>query len=122
MAIKSLTLEKALSRLLGLMGTRVRVIVVSEEPPGVLATFEGELSTGGEMEHVAYPAGNEAFVFRLGGDQASSFVLERRMLRRAFLVQSTDERPHSLRFYLGVGAVLEVNPVERGAPEPWPDS
>lgn len=110
---KSLTFEKALTRLLGLMGTRVEVTIVSEEPRGLLAAFEGELSAGGESERLSYPPGNEAFVFRLGGGQVSSFVLESRMLRRAFLLESTDDRPDSLRFYLGVSTMLQVDPLER---------
>lgn len=112
---KSLTFEKALTRLLGLMGTPVQVTIISEEPRGVLAAFAGRLSTGGEIEPVSYPAGNEAFVFRLGGGQTSSFVLERRMLRRAVLIESEDDLPDSLRFYLGVTTVLQINPIR--APE-----
>jgi len=110
---KSLTFEKALTRLLGLMGTRVEVTIISEEPRGLLATFEGELSGAGEIESVPYPAGNEGFVFRLGGSQTATFVLESRMLRRAFLMESTDDRPDSLRFYLGISTVLQVDPLER---------
>lgn len=109
---KILTFEKALTRLLGLMGTRVEVTIVSEEPRGLLAAFEGELSAGGEIEQaVSYPAGNEAFAFRLGGAHEASFVLESRMLRRAVLVESTDGSPDALRFYLGVTTVLQVNPL-----------
>jgi len=110
---KSLTFEKALTHLLGLMGTRVEVTIVSEEPRGLLAKFEGQLSAGGEIERAPYPAANEGFVFRLGGAQTSSFVLESRMLRQALLLQSTDDRPDSLRFYLGVSTVLQVDPRER---------
>lgn len=109
---KTLTFEKALTRLLGLMGTRVEVTIISEEPRGLLAAFEGQLSAGGEIEQVSYPAGNEAFAFRLGGAEMSSFVLESRMLRRAVLLESTDDRPDSLRFYLGVSTVLQVNPLD----------
>jgi len=94
------------------MGSRVEVTIVSEEPRGLLAAFAGELSAGGEIEQVAYPAGNEAFIFRLGGAQDSSFVLESRMLRRAVLLESTDDRPDALRFYVGVTTVLQVNPLE----------
>lgn len=112
-ARRSLTFEKALTRLLGLMGTRVEVTIVSEEPHGLLAAFEGELSAGGEIGRAAYPAGNEGFVFKLVGTHAASFVLESRMLRRAVLLESTDDRPDSLRFYLGVSTVLQVDPLER---------
>lgn len=114
---KSLTFEKALTRLLALMGTRVEVTILSEEPRGLLATFEGELAAGGEIEHMPYPPGNEAFVFRLGGRETSAFVLESRMLRRAVLLESADHRPDALRFYLGVTTVIQVNPLEPpGAP------
>jgi hypothetical protein len=95
------------------MGTRVEVTIVSEEPRGLLARFEGELSAAGEFDHVSYPAGNEGFVFRLGGAQTPSFVLESRMLRRALLLESGDDGPDSLRFYLGVTTVLQVDPLER---------
>ncbi len=111
--LTQLTFEKALTRLLGLMGDRVEVTILSEEPRGFLARFEGELSTGGEMPHAAYPAQNEAFIFKLAGSDASSFVLESRMLRRACLVPSPDGRPDSLRLYVGVSTVLQVNPLER---------
>ena len=109
---KTLTFEKALTRLLGLMGTRVQVTILSEEPRGVLAMLEGELSGGGEVKQAAYPAGNEAFVFRLGEDTFSSFVLESRMLRRAVALEPDGDGPDSLRFYLGVTTVLQVDPLE----------
>ena len=94
------------------MGTRVCVTVISEEPRGVLATFEGDLWAGGEIQSVSYPAGNEAFVFGLGREGTASFVLESRMLRRAVVIESGDEGPDSLRFYLGVTTVVQVDPIE----------
>jgi hypothetical protein len=114
---KSLTFEKALTWLLGLMGTRVEVTIVSEEPRGLLATFQGELAAGGATEELPYADGNEAFVFRLAGGEPSAFVLESRMLRRAVLLESDDGQPDSLRFYLGVTTVLQVNPLEEPAGE-----
>jgi hypothetical protein len=108
---KTLTFEKALTRLLGLMGTRVEVTIVSEEPRGLLATFEGGLQAGGELQQGSYP-GNEAFVFRVGAGDGSAFVLESRMLRRAVVLESEDGLPEALRFYLGVTTVLQINPLE----------
>jgi hypothetical protein len=110
--LSPLTLEKALGRLLGLMGHQVEVTIFSEEPYGPLATFQGELSTGGEIRRPVYSDRDEAFIFRLAGEGASSFVLESRMLRRAFLVTPADDRPHSLRFLVGSSTVLQVNPLE----------
>jgi hypothetical protein len=106
-----LTYEKALTWLLGLMGTRVEVTIVSEEPRGLLATLRGELAAGGEIEQ-SYPSSNEGFVFRIGGADASGFVLESRMLRRAVLLESPDDQPAALRFYLGITTVLQVNALE----------
>lgn len=108
---KTLTFEKALTRLLALMGTRVEVTLLSEEPRGVLAYLEGELAAGGELEQMSYPAGNEGFAFRVGRADTASFVLERRMLRRAVLLESGGEGPDSLRFYVGITTVLQVDPV-----------
>ena len=111
MARKTLTFEKALRRLHALMGSQVEVTILSEEPRGVLAYLEGELAAGAELAHVAYPANNEAFAFRVGRAEIASFVLERRMLRRAVLVESDGDGPDSLRFYVGITTVLQVNPV-----------
>ena len=107
---KTLTFEKALTRLLGLMGSQVEVTIFSEEPRGVIAYLEGELTAGGELAQVAYPAGNEGFAFRVGRADTASFVLERRMLRRAVLVESEGEGPDSLRFYLGITTLVRVDP------------
>ncbi len=107
---KTLTFEKALTRLLALMGSQVEVTILSEEPRGVLAYLEGELAAGGELAQVAYPASNEGFAFRVGRAETASFVLERRMLRRAVLLES-DGAPDSLRFYVGITTVLQVDPV-----------
>jgi hypothetical protein len=101
---KTLTFEKALTQLLGLMGTRVEVTLISEEPRGVLAYLEGELASGGELQH-------EGFAFRVGRAETASFVLERRLLRRAVVLESEDEGPDSLRFYVGITTVLQVDPV-----------
>ena len=107
---KSLTFEKALTRLLGLMGTRVEVTLLSEEPRGVLAYLEGELAAGGELEQVPYPDTNEGFAFRVGRTDTASFVLERRMLRRAVVIEPDGGGPESLRFYVGITTVLQVDP------------
>ena len=107
---KTLTFEKALTRLLALMGSQVEVTILSEEPRGVLAYLEGELASGGELAQVAYPASNEGFAFRVGRAETASFVLERRMLRRAVLLESDGDGPDSLRFYLGTTAVLQLDP------------
>ena len=108
---KTLTFEKALTRLLALMGSQVEVTILSEEPRGVVAYLEGELAAGGELTQVAYPASNEAFAFRVGRAETASFVLERRMLRRAVLLESDDDGPASLRFYVGITTVVQVDPV-----------
>jgi hypothetical protein len=108
---KTLTFEKALTRLLALMGSQVEVTILSEEPRGVLAYLEGELTAGGELAQVAYPASNEGFAFRIGRTETASFVLERRMLRRAVLLETDGDGPDSLRFYVGTMTVLQVDPV-----------
>ena len=108
---KTLTFEKALTRMLALMGSQVEVTILSEEPRGVLAYLEGELGAGGELTQVAYPASNEGFAFHVGRAETASFVLERRMLRRAVLLESEGDGPDSLRFYVGVTTVLQVDPV-----------
>ncbi len=108
---RTLTFEKALTQLLALMGSKVEVTILSEEPRGVLAYLEGELAAGGELAQVAYPAGNEGFAFRVGRAETASFVLERRMLRRAVLVESDGDGPDSLRFYVAITTVLQVDPV-----------
>ena len=111
-ARKTLTFEKALTQLLGLMGSQVEVTILSEEPRGVLAYLEGELTAGGELAQVGYPASNEGFAFRVGRGDTASFVLERRMLRRAVLLESDGDGPDSLRFYVGITTVLQVDPVD----------
>ena len=111
---KTLTFEKALTRLLALMGSQVEVTILSEEPRGVLAYLEGELTAGAELPPVGYPANNERFAFRIGRAETASFVLERRMLRRAVLVESDGDRPDSLRFYVAITTVLQVDPVDEG--------
>ncbi len=108
---KTLTFEKALSRLLALMGSQVEVTILSEEPRGVLAYLEGELAAGAELAPAAYPPNNERFAFRVGRAEIASFVLERRMLRRAVLLESEGDGPDSLRFYVGITTVLQVDPV-----------
>ena len=108
---KTLTFEKALTRLLALMGSQVEVTILSEEPRGVLAYLEGELTAGAELAQVAWPANNEGFAFRVGRADTASFVLERRMRRRAVLLESDDDGPDSLRFYLGITTVLQIDPV-----------
>lgn len=108
---KTLTFEKALTRLLALMGTRVEVTILSEEPRGILAYLEGELAAGGELRQTSYPEGNEGFAFRVGRSETASFVLERRMLRRAVLLEADGDGPDALRFYLGITTVLQVDPV-----------
>ena len=108
---KTLTFEKALTRLLALMGSQVEVTILSEEPRGVLAYLEGELAAGGQLAQVADPATNEGFAFRVGRAETASFVLERRMLRRAVLLEGDGDGPHSLRFYVGITTVLQVDPV-----------
>ena len=110
-ACKTLTFEKALTRLLALMGTRVEVTILSEEPRSVLAYREGELAAGGELTQVADPASNEGFAFHVGRGETASFVLERRMLRRAVLLESDGDGPDSLRFYVGITTVLQIDPV-----------
>lgn len=109
--LSPLTLEKALGRLLGLIGSRVEISIYSEEPRGLLASFEGELAAGNELARPAGRAHDEAFVFRLAGEAAPRFVLESRMLRRACVVATPEDEAHSLRFYLGVTTVLQVNPL-----------
>ena len=109
---KTLTFEKALTQLLSLMGSKVSVTILSEEPRGVLAYLEGELTAGGELAHVAYPATNEGFAFRVGRADTVSFVLERRMLRRAVLLESDGDGPDSLRFYVGTMTALQVDPAD----------
>ena len=111
---KSLTFEKALTRLLGLMGSQVEVTILSEEPRGVLAYLEGELSAGTELSKGTYPANNERFAFRVGRADTASFVLERRMLRRAVLIESDGDGPDSLRFYVAITTVLQIDPVDDG--------
>ena len=108
---RTLTFEKALTRLLALMGTQVEVTILSEEPRGVLAYLEGELAGCGELAQVAYPANNEGFAFRVGRGKTTSFVLERRMLRRAILLESDGDGADSLRFYVGITTVLQIDPV-----------
>lgn len=54
--LSPLTLEKALGRLLGLIGSRVEISIYSEEPRGLLASFEGELARQA-MSLPAPPAG-----------------------------------------------------------------
>ena len=108
---RTLTFEKALTRLLALMGSQVAVTILSEEPRGVLAYLEGELAAGGELTQVGYPAYNEGFAFRVGRAKTTSFVLERRMLRRAVLLESDSDGPDSLRFYVGITTVLQIDPV-----------
>ena len=110
-APKTLRFEKALTRLLGLMGSRVAVTILSEEPRGVLAYLEGELTAGGEIAQAGYPAGNEAFAFRVGRTETASFVLERHMLRRAIVLESDGGRPDSLRFYVAITTVIQVDPM-----------
>ncbi len=109
--LSPLTLEKALGRLLGLIGSRVEITVYSEEPRGLLASFEGELAAGNELARPAGRAHDEAFVFRLAGEAAPRFMLESRMLRRACVVATSEDEADSLRFYLGVTTVLQVNPL-----------
>jgi len=109
--LSPLTLEKALGRLLGLIGSRVEITIYSEEPRGLLASFEGELAAGNELAHPAGRAHDEAFVFRLAGEAPPRFVLESRMLRRACVVATPEDEADSLRFYLGVTTVLQVNPL-----------
>ncbi len=108
---KTLTFEKALARLLALMGTRVKVTILSEEPRGVLAYMEGELAAAAELAPRAYPANNERFAFRIGRAQTASFLLERHMLRRAVLLESDGDEPDSLRFYVAITTVLQIDPV-----------
>ena len=108
---KSLTFEKALTRLLALMGSQVEVTILSEEPRGVLAYLEGELAAGGELAQPAYPADNEAFAFRVGRTDTASFVLERRMLRRAVLLESDAGGPDCLLFYVAITTMVRVVPV-----------
>ncbi len=108
---KILTFDKALTRLLALMGSQVEVTILSEEPRGVLAYLEGELTAGTELAQAGYPKNNEGFAFRVGREEIASFVLERRMLRRAVLLESDGNGPASLRFYVGITTVLQVNPV-----------
>ena len=112
---KILTFEKALTRLLALMGSQVEVTILSEEPRGVLAYLEGELTAGGEIAQVAYPENNEAFAFRVGRADTASFVLERRMLRRAVLLERDGDGPAALRFYVGTTTLVQVDPVSAGA-------
>lgn len=109
--LSPLTLEKALGRLLGLIGSQVEISIYSEEPRGLLASFEGELAAGNELARPAGRAHDEAFVFRLAGEAAPRFVLESRMLRRACVVATPEDEADSLRFYLGVTTVLQVNPL-----------
>lgn len=111
---RTLTFEKALTRLLALMGSQVEVTILSEEPRGVLAYLEGELTAGGELARVADPGTNEGFAFRIGRAETASFVLERRMLRRAVLLESDGGRPDSLRLYVGITTVVQVDPVNEG--------
>ena len=108
---KTLTFEKALSRLLGLMGSQVQVTILSEEPRGVLAYLEGELTAGAELAAGAYPPNNERIAFRVGRADTASFLLERRMLRRAVLLESDGDGPDSLRFYVAITTILQVDPV-----------
>lgn len=108
---KTLTFEKALARLLALMGSRVEVTILSEEPRGVLAYLEGELTAGAELAPGAYPPNNEKFAFRVGRAETASFVLERRMLRRAVLLESDGHGPDSLRLYVAITTVLQIDPV-----------
>lgn len=108
---KALTFEKALARLLALMGTQVKVTILSEEPRGVVAYLEGELAAAAELAQPAYPANNEGFAFHVGRAQTASFVLERRMLRRAVVLESDGDGPDSLRFYVAITTVLQVDPV-----------
>jgi hypothetical protein len=109
--LSPLRLEKALGRLLGLIGSPVEIRIYSEEPRALLASFEGQLATGNELVVPAGRARGEAYVFHLAGDAASSFVLESRMLRRACVVATPGDEPDSLRFYLGATTVLQVNPL-----------
>ena len=108
---KTLTFEKALARLLALMGSQVEVTILSEEPRGVLAYLEGELTGGAELAPAAYPANNERFAFRVGRAEAGSFVLERRMLRRAVLLESDGDGGDSLLLYVAITTVLQIDPV-----------
>lgn len=78
---------------------------------GLLASFEGELAAGNELARPAGRAHDEAFVFRLAGEAAPRFVFESRMLRRACVVATPEDEADSLRFYLGVTTVLQVNPL-----------
>ena len=104
-----LTFEKALGRLLALMGEQVEVTLYSEEPYGPLARFSGELTSGGELQRPVYMPHDEAFLFRIDGEGAASFVLERRMLRRACIVVRSDGAPDSLRFFLGASTLLQID-------------
>lgn len=85
-----------------------------EEPRGVLAYLEGELTVGAELAPGAYPPNNERFASRVGRADTASFVLERRMLRRAVLIESDGDGPDSLRFYVAITTVLQIDPVDGG--------
>ncbi len=61
--LSPLTLGKAPGRLLGLIASRVEISIYSEEPRGLLASFEGELAAGNELARPAGRAHDEAFVF-----------------------------------------------------------
>jgi hypothetical protein len=111
-----LSFEKALSRLLGLMGESVDVTIYSEEPFGPLARFRGELTRGGRLRRPVYMDSDEAFLFSIEGEADASFVLERRMLRRACTVERSDGAPSSLRFFLGASTLLQIDPQD--APDP----
>jgi hypothetical protein len=112
---KTLTFEKALARLLALMGSHVEVSILSEEPRAVVAYLEGELAAGAEITPVPHAPNNEGFAFRVGRAETASFILERRMLRRAVVLESDGDAPESLRFYVGITTVLQIDPVSKDA-------
>ena len=107
----ALGFEAALEAILSLLGRWVEITVISANPVGVVAEFEGKLTRGDDVRHPSRAEDAQAFRFAVG--TGNSFSVESRLFRGAAWAVRSGSTPGSLTLYLGATAV-EVSAEEPG--------
>ena len=104
-----MTFDETLAELLAMVGQRVDVTVSSAYPLVMVASYEGTLARGDDIEHPSRQG--ETFMFGMQEDAAVAFIVEQRAFVGAGYV-GADATQGPLEIRVG-SAILTIDAVDR---------
>lgn len=106
-----MTFDETLGELLAMVGQRVDVTVSSAYPLVMVASYEGTLARGDDIEHPSRARDGETFMFGMQENAAVAFILEQRAFVGAGYV-GADATQGPLQIRIG-SAILSIDAVDR---------